>query len=59
MVGGNAQIDVAINASYTSLNGMQVIQTAGGSAGTAYCFGDAASCPCANGEYAVSDMPRA
>jgi len=54
VVGGNAQIDVAINASYTSLNGMQIIQTGGGAAGTAFCFGDAASCPCANGGSADS-----
>ena len=49
VVGGNAQIDVAVNSNYTSLNGMQIIQTGGGAAGTAYCFGDAASCPCGNG----------
>jgi len=54
VVGGNAQIDVALNLSYTSLNGMQVIQTTGGSAGTAYCFGDVTSCPCANGGSAES-----
>ena len=48
VVGGNAQIDVAVNLSFTSLNGMQIIQTAGGSAGTAYCFGDPGSCPCNN-----------
>jgi len=49
VIGGNAQIDVAINASYTSLNGMQIIQTSGGS-GNTFCFGDGAGtlCPCAN-----------
>jgi len=49
--GGSAQIDVAVNANYTSLNGMQIIQTSacGGSVGTAFCFGDATTCPCANG----------
>jgi hypothetical protein len=54
--GGSAQIDVAVNANYTSLNGMQIIQTSacGGSAGTAFCFGEAAACPCANAGSAES-----
>jgi hypothetical protein len=54
VVGGNAQIDVAVNAEYTSMNGMQIIQTGGGAVGTAYCFGDAASCPCGNAGSAES-----
>jgi hypothetical protein len=50
VVGGNAQIDVAVNLNYTSLNGMQIIQTAGGGSGTPFCFGDGAGtpCPCSN-----------
>ena len=48
VVGGSAQIDVAVNASFTSMNGMQIIHTGGGAVGTAFCFGDAASCPCGN-----------
>ena len=50
VVGGNAQIDVAVNSNYTSLNGMQIIQTTGGGSGIAFCFGDGsgADCPCLN-----------